>query len=80
MPEGTSATIDGADVASTCGTSYTDGELGSSTVVSYYCPIEDGHHIVDAGDQVVGVTVYGYYSAGSYGYPAGSDLREIFLE
>ena len=36
--------------------------------------------MVDGGDDDVGVSVYGYYGAGSYGYPAGSDLHEIFLE
>lgn len=79
MPEGTDATIDGADVASTC-ERHEDGSLGSVTYHAYYCEIDDGHHVVDAGERPVGVTVYGYYSAGSYGYPAGSDLREIFLE
>ncbi|MBW2260897.1 MAG: IgGFc-binding protein [Deltaproteobacteria bacterium] len=79
MPEGTDATIDDFDVASTCSPSP-DGTLGSVAYTAWYCEIEDGHHVVDAGEQPVGVTVYGYYGAGSYGYPAGSDLREIFLE
>jgi hypothetical protein len=80
MPEGVDALIDGADVASTCGSPHTDGTLDGLTYASYYCEIEDGPHVVDGVDEPVGVTVYGYYSAGSYGYPAGSDLREIFLE
>jgi hypothetical protein len=80
MPEGTSALLDGEDVETTCERQL-DGDLGGQTYYSYYCSIEEGvQHVVDAGDQPVGVTVYGYYGAGSYGYPGGSDLREIFLE
>lgn len=80
MPEGTDATLDGTDVASSC-ERHNDGSLGGQSYYSYYCPIAEGEqHVVDAGEQPVGVTVYGYYGAGSYGYPAGSDLREIFLE
>ncbi len=80
MPDGTTASIDGDDVASTC-TRKLDGDLGGQTYYSYYCEIDESvQHTVDAGEQPVGVTVYGYYGAGSYGYPAGSDLREIFLE
>jgi hypothetical protein len=79
MPDGTAATIDGADVADTCD-DWTDGTLGGVTYRAYYCAITEDVHVVDAGDAPVGVTVYGYYEAGSYGYPAGSDLREIFLE
>lgn len=78
-PDGTSATIDGADVAATCD-DWTDGTLDAVTYRAYYCAIADGTHVVDAGDTPVGVTVWGYDDAGSYGYPAGSDLREIFLE
>ncbi|MDI7267747.1 MAG: IgGFc-binding protein [Myxococcota bacterium] len=79
MPLGSAATIDGADVASTCGAPRTDGEMDGLTYVSYFCRIADGRHEVVGEDGEVGVIVYGYYNAGSYGYPAGSDLERIFF-
>ena len=82
MPDGASATIDGADVATTCTTTYDDGTLDGDTYRAYHCPIADGRHEVDAtGDSPlpIGVMVFGYYNAGSYQYPAGSDLRRIFF-
>lgn len=79
MPLGSAATIDGADVASTCGAPRTDGEMDGLTYVSYFCRIADGRHEVVGVDGEVGVIVYGYYNAGSYGYPAGSDLERIFF-
>ncbi|MDI7269352.1 MAG: IgGFc-binding protein [Myxococcota bacterium] len=80
MPEGASATLDGADVASTCTAAYTDGELDGLTYRAYHCPIADGvHQVLATGVDPVGVIVYGYFEAGSYGYPAGSELRRIFF-
>jgi hypothetical protein len=47
--------------------------------VAIRCPLSDGVHRVTA-DQPVGVTVYGYYNVGSYGYPAGSELTRINID
>jgi hypothetical protein len=80
MPEGASATIDGNDVATTCTRVYTDGELDGLTYRAYHCEILDGRHeVIATGDQNVGVMVFGYYNAGSYQYPAGSEMRRIFF-
>lgn len=79
MPEGAAATIDGADVATTCSPTYTDGELDGTTYRAYHCSIADGRHEVIADTLPVGVIVYGYYNAGSYVYPAGSNLVRIFF-
>jgi hypothetical protein len=80
MPDGTTATIDGADVATTCTTVYTDGEYGGLTYRAYHCPItEDRHEVQSLGPEPVGVMVFGYYNAGSYQYPAGSEFNQIFF-
>jgi hypothetical protein len=80
MPDGASATIDGADVASTCTPVYTDGVLDGVTYRAYHCAIsEDRHEVLSTGDQPVGVMVFGYYNAGSYQYPAGSEFNRIFF-
>lgn len=80
MPEGASATIDGDDVAATCGTPLEDGLLDGVRYRAYYCQIGEGRHDVAAtGDQPVGVMVFGYYNVGSYQYPAGSEMRRIFF-
>jgi hypothetical protein len=79
MPEGASATLDGVDVAGSCRSPLTDGSLEGTTFRAYYCPISDGRHEVEADNPQVGVIVYGYYNAGSYAYPAGAELRRIFL-
>jgi len=83
MPEDTPAKIDGQDVNVVCDGPNYDGEMESLPYESWTCEIEDGAHIVHSGaspdeaDYPIGVLVYGYYSAGSYAYPAGSDLRQI---
>jgi len=79
MLEGTTATIDGDDVASTCGVTYDDGELAGIRYRAYHCPIADGRHDVTSTPTPVGVMVFGYYNAGSYQYPAGSEMRRIFF-
>lgn len=79
MPEGASATIDGLDVATTCAPTYLDGEIEGTTYRAYHCVIVDGRHEVIADTLPVGVIVYGYYNAGSYSYPAGSNLVRIFF-
>ena len=80
MPDGFDATLDDTDIASLCGPGDLTGELDGLTYRQYTCEIVEGSHVVDGGLQPVGVTVYGYYAAGSYGYPAGSNLTRIFLE
>ncbi len=83
MPQGTEARIDGLDVATTCDGPKTDGVMDSVTYQSWTCQIDDGAHVVHSGpapeeaETPIGVFVYGYYYAGSYAYPAGSDLRWI---
>ena len=82
MPKGTPAMIDGKDVATTCKGPLDDGVLDNIDYVEWTCRIADGSHLVHSGSSVdhadvpIAVFVYGYYQAGSYGYPAGSDLRK----
>lgn len=40
------------------------------------CPLADGRHVA-TGDVPFGVTVYGYYSVGSYSFVGGSDVKLI---
>jgi hypothetical protein len=40
------------------------------------CPITDGRHQA-TGILPFGLTVYGYYSVGSYAFSAGSDVKLI---
>ncbi len=85
MPQGTQAMIDDVDVTTStdCNGPRVDGDMDGTTYEEWTCKINDGVHIVHSGssaenaDTSIGVFVYGYYSAGSYSYPAGSDLREI---
>ncbi|MCP4674516.1 MAG: hypothetical protein GY854_03160 [Deltaproteobacteria bacterium] len=85
MPEGVGVMIDNTDVktSSNCNGPRIDGSLDGSTYEEWTCRIQDGIHTVHSGSspektaEPIGVYVYGYYSAGSYSYPAGSDLREI---
>jgi hypothetical protein len=82
MAEGTPVWLDGAPVDSSigCDGPTTDGTLDGTTYISWTCPISDGVHDVAsaaiAADATapIAATVYGYYSAGSYAYPAGAGL------
>ncbi len=86
MPQNTPAKIDDQDIDQVCEGPVVDGTLttdqGEITFESYTCEIEDGYHMVHSGETPeeasipIGVFVYGYYHAGSYAYPAGSDLRK----
>jgi hypothetical protein len=40
------------------------------------CPLGDGRHVA-SGDLPFGLSVYGYYSVGSYSFSAGSDVKII---
>jgi hypothetical protein len=73
-PDGAVVTIDGDNVTAACAGPDDDGVLDATSFVSWTCEIADGAHAV-AADVPVGVNVYGYHAAGSYAYPAGSDLR-----
>lgn len=80
VPDSATVTLDGADVFSPfCNDPIDIGDVEGAHYVQVVCPIEDGVHVVDSGDISVGVTAYGYYSAGSYAYSAGSELNQIFL-
>jgi len=81
--QGTAVTVDGidsGDPASGCGPATIDGTLGLEVYEAVTCDIADGVHTVHSGsvpDEAgapIGVYVYGYYSAGSYAYPAGAGL------
>lgn len=55
------------------------GDVGTINGIVYNqltCEMPEGVHTV-ASDKPVGLTVYGYYNVGSYGYPGGSDVRII---
>jgi len=86
MPQGADVHYtDGAATLEVNGTNclgpLANGTIGSITYVAFDCPIQDGVHMAYSGDSPeetegdIGVFVYGYYYAGSYAYPAGSDLR-----
>ncbi len=77
MQEGSIIKVDGQalDEFNDCVT----GPIGTIDGVIYAqltCPISEGSHTVSS-DKPVGLTVYGYYSVGSYGYPGGSDVKMI---
>ncbi|MCP4674515.1 MAG: hypothetical protein GY854_03155 [Deltaproteobacteria bacterium] len=85
MPQGTQVMIDGVEVTAdpNCNGPRVDGDLEGITYEEWTCKVDDGVHTVHSGSSSenantkIGVFVYGYYYAGSYSYPAGSDLREI---
>ena len=80
MPIGTNVLLDGMDIEGDefmrlC-TYEMAGEIDGTTYQAVTCPVEDGSHTVES-DLPVGITIYGYYSVGSYGYAGGSDLERI---
>jgi len=52
------------------------GTLGALTYDQMTCRMEPGVHTV-VSEMPVGLTVYGYYNVGSYGYPGGADVKII---
>jgi hypothetical protein len=55
------------------------GEIGTIKGIVYEqftCPMTEGVHRVGS-NMPFGLSVYGYYNVGSYGYPGGSDVRII---
>ena len=82
MPAGTVVELDGRDVnadefRSLCATE-TVGAIDGVQYVAATCPVDAGTHRID-GSVPVGITVYGYYSVGSYGYAGGANLERINL-
>jgi hypothetical protein len=78
MPEGATVTIDGQalpEFGSTCVTAPV-GNLDGIEYIQMTCEMTEGVHSV-ASDEALGLTVYGYYNVGSYGYPGGSDVKLI---
>lgn len=81
-PDGAQVLLDGANVSGELDPlceKYPAGLIGGQMYVAIRCPLVDGVHRVQA-DMPVGVTVYGYYNVGSYGYPAGAELKRINIE
>ena len=78
MPNTAAISIDG-DPVGEFPTSCTVGEIGTLVNVHYTqmtCRLDPGVHTVSSTEPV-GLTVYGYYNVGSYGYPGGSDVKII---
>jgi hypothetical protein len=81
-PESASVALDGEHVNDEFDLRCKRSELGSIKGKRYrelHCPLSDGVHRVVASEPV-GITVYGYYSVGSYGYPGGADLKQINID
>jgi hypothetical protein len=77
VPDGAEVTVDGLglDLMNGCA----EGEIGDLEGTGYHqvtCQVSEGVHRVEA-DRPLGLTVYGYYNVGSYGYPGGSDVEVI---
>lgn len=77
MPETAAVQVDGQPLGefNNCVT----GDIGMVGAIQYTqltCPMAEGVHTISA-NMPVGLTVYGYYNVGSYGYPGGSDVRII---
>ncbi len=80
MPAGTTVLLDEGDILGDefmmlC--TYEDaGMIDGTAYQAVTCPVDPGPHVIDA-TLPVGITVYGYYNVGSYGYAGGSDLERI---
>lgn len=80
MPAGTTVLLDEGDILGDefmmlC-TYETVGELDGTVYEAVTCPVDPGAHTIDS-TLPVGISVYGYYNVGSYGYAGGSDLERI---
>ena len=77
LPDGAQVTVDGLGIELMTGcTEGAIGDLGDTRMRQLTCAVSEGVHRVEA-DRPVGLTVYGYYSVGSYGYPGGADMEII---
>jgi hypothetical protein len=77
VPDGAQVSVDGLglDLLEGC----VQGDIGQVDETAYHqvtCAVDEGVHRIDS-DRPLGLTVYGYYNVGSYGYPGGSDLEII---
>ena len=78
-PKGTSILLDETEVNGEFSSRCVAQTLGAANGIDYLaltCEVADGVHHLKASAPV-GLTVYGYYDAGSYGYPGGADFKEI---
>ncbi|MCD6498482.1 MAG: IgGFc-binding protein [Deltaproteobacteria bacterium] len=78
MPAAADVHIDGHTIGefnTTCETE-TIGTLNNTLYSQLTCLMDEGVHKVES-NVPVGLSVYGYYNVGSYGYPGGSDIKEI---
>jgi hypothetical protein len=76
-PQNAGITINGESLAEF--NNCTTGVVGVVNGITYdqlTCPMPEGVHSVSS-DKPFGLTVYGYYNVGSYGYPGGSDVKII---
>jgi hypothetical protein len=78
-PEGGQVMLDGEDVnvvaSPVCGR-HLVGTLDGRTYNALRCPVADGPHLLGAVDPV-GISVYGYNSGASYGFPGGSNFTQV---
>ncbi|MCB9595572.1 MAG: IgGFc-binding protein [Sandaracinaceae bacterium] len=80
MPTGTTVLLDEQDILGDefmmlC-TYENAGEIDGTMYQAVTCPVTEGAHTIDS-TLPVGISVYGYYNVGSYGYAGGSDLERI---
>ncbi len=76
-PQNAGVTINGESLGEF--NNCTTGVVGVVNGIPYdqlTCPMPEGVHSVSS-DKPFGLTVYGYYNVGSYGYPGGSDVKII---
>jgi hypothetical protein len=81
-PEGSQVFLDGTDVGGEITTlcdRFPAGTLNNKSYNAIRCLVADGPHTITATEPV-GISVYGYYSVGSYGYPGGADVRQINIQ
>lgn len=80
-PQDNTITLDGRKIVeefSAACESTTIGMINNEAYTQYICELsnEGGPHEI-TGAKPFGISVYGYYAVGSYGYPGGADVREI---
>jgi hypothetical protein len=76
LPEGTAVDLDGAPATGGDCERRPIGELDGTTYEQLTCLLSEGVHRVEAPEPF-GLSVYGYFTAGSYGYPGGADVDII---
>jgi hypothetical protein len=78
MPTAAAVQIDGAPLGEFPSNCTLDpiGTLDATDYDALTCELQEGTHTVSS-NLPAGLTVYGYYSVGSYGYPGGSDVKII---